>query len=267
MNTLEKKMVEILKELAGEYFATGIKAEFEAEGTRLEEAMRLKDVISKAGLDLNLKIGGSEAIKDMLDSISLGVSRIIAPMVETPYALKKYIESAYSTYSRNDCNDVEFLINVETKTTLENLPEMLSSEAAKKLQGIVIGRVDLTGSMGLTRENVNDKIILEASIGAAKLAKKYGKSVIVGGGVSVDSIEFFNSFPENHLDRYETRKVIFACPDALKNPKIAFLKANEFELLWLKNKKNFYGSVYIEDDKRISMLEERYNAGMANLKK
>jgi len=35
-------------------------------------------------LGLTLKIGGSEAIRDMFEARVLGVSRIVAPMVETP---------------------------------------------------------------------------------------------------------------------------------------------------------------------------------------
>ncbi len=29
-------------------------------------------------------------------------------------------------------------------------------------------------------------------------------------------------------------------------------------MLWLKNKKEYYGAIYREDDMRISMLEQRY---------
>src|SRR5262245_21846598 len=94
MNSLERQMIERLAELRERYHVTGVKAEFEAEGTRMEEAMRLKDVSAQAGVGLNIKIGGCEALKDMFDAISLGVERIIAPMVETPYALQKYLSAA-----------------------------------------------------------------------------------------------------------------------------------------------------------------------------
>ena len=90
MNKLEKRMVELLQEMKEKYHVTGVKAEFEAEGTRMEEAMRLKDVISRARLGLNIKIGGCEAIKDLFDSCALGVERVIGPMVETPYAPVSY---------------------------------------------------------------------------------------------------------------------------------------------------------------------------------
>ena len=83
MNNLEKKMVEVLKDLKENYHVEGIKAEFEAEGTRMEEALRLKEVITKAGLDLTIKTGGCEAIKDMYDARSIGVTRIVAPMIES----------------------------------------------------------------------------------------------------------------------------------------------------------------------------------------
>ena len=91
MNNLEKKMVLILQDLKENHHVVGVKAEFEAEGTRLEEAMRLKEVVSKAGLDLTIKIGGCEAIKDMYEARVIGVNKIVAPMVETAYALKKYL--------------------------------------------------------------------------------------------------------------------------------------------------------------------------------
>ena len=68
MNNLEKKMLDTLIDLRENHHVVGVKAEFEAEGTRLEEALRLKEVVTKAGLDLTIKIGGCEAVKDMFDS-------------------------------------------------------------------------------------------------------------------------------------------------------------------------------------------------------
>src|SRR3990167_9351793 len=124
MNKLEEKMVILLEDLRVNHNVCGVKAEFEAEGTRMDEAMRLKDVVSKAGLGLNIKIGGCEAIKDMLDAISLGAERIIAPMIETPYALQKFIRAARMIYG-DRLENIELLVNVETVTTWQNFSAML----------------------------------------------------------------------------------------------------------------------------------------------
>src|SRR5581483_8079899 len=137
MNKLELQMIDLLNDLKHNHHVSGIKAEFEAEGTRIEEAMRLKDVTANVGLGLNIKIGGCEAIKDMLDAVSLGAQRIIAPMVETPYALQKFIRAACLVYGDLE-NRVELLVNIETKTACEHFAEMLKIPEIKYLNGIVI---------------------------------------------------------------------------------------------------------------------------------
>lgn len=258
MNTIEKQMVALLCDLKANHHVAGVKAEFEAEGTRIEEAMRLKEVSLKAGLGLTLKVGGCEAVKDMFEASSLGVEHLVAPMVETPYALQKYLRAVRLAFSEEQRKDMDFLINLETYTACQNLAAMLEIPEIEQLSGIVLGRVDLTGSMGMDRNSINDDEVLEICLQAASLAKSRGLAVVIGGGVSVHSQKFFRAFPEGHLDRFETRKVVFACPGALENREDAFLKAVEFELLWLRNKKAYYGAIHREDDARLEMMEKRY---------
>jgi 4-hydroxy-2-oxoheptanedioate aldolase len=258
MNHLEKRMVDMLIDLKENHHVIGVKAEFEAEGTRIEEAMRLKEVSLTAGLCLTLKIGGCEAIRDMFEACDLGTAHMVAPMVETPYALKKYIGAVKLAVSEDQRADMDFLINLETITACRNFEEMLKVPGIELLNGIVLGRVDLTGSMGLTREDINSEQVRLLALDMAAKAKAYGKTVVVGGGVSVHSLPFFRSFPAGHLNRFETRKVVFSCPGALDNTEAAFLKAVEFELMWLKNKKAYYTQISREDDVRLKMMEERY---------
>src|SRR3989339_1206556 len=109
MNLLERKMVETLKDLRENHHVVGIKAEFEAEGTRMEEALRLKEVVSKAGLDLTIKIGGCEALKDMYEARVIGVSRIVAPMIESSYALRKFLTASKLAFSPDEREEIDFL--------------------------------------------------------------------------------------------------------------------------------------------------------------
>ena len=105
----------------------------------------------------------------------------------------------------------------------------------------------------------------DLALEAAARAKVAGKTVVVGGGVSFHSLPFFRSFPEGHIDRYETRKVVFQCPGALSNHEAAFLHAVEFELMWLKNKRNYYTQISKEDEARLEMMEKRYRTQIAGL--
>ncbi len=260
MNSKERHMVSLLTELASKYSVTGVKMEFEAEGTRLEEAMRLKEISMAAGLSLTTKIGGCEAIKDMFDAGALGTSHLVGPMVETPYALKKYLQAVKIAFDADHRADMEFFINLETITACNNFDAMLKIPEAALLDGIVLGRVDLTGSMGLDRSAVNSADVFNICVSMAEKAKAAGKKVIVGGAVSISSMPFFQAFPTGHLDKFETRKVVFSCPGALANSEAAFLKAVEFEIAWLQNKKNHYGAIHREDDARLTMMEKRYNA-------
>ena len=256
-------MVDQLKDLKENHFAIGIKAEFEAEGTRLEEALRLKEVITKAGLDLTIKIGGCEALKDMYDSRSIGVTRIVGPMIETPYALKKFLGCANLAFPQDERKEVDFLINVETITTVKNFDEMLKLPNIGELKGIVVGRVDMTGSMGLTRNDINTdqiRMICDEVLGKAK---KFNKDMecVIGGGVSSETLPFFDNLAPDVLDKFETRKVLFDARKAtLKNGgDKGILKAVGFELMWLKNKRDFYGLIHKEDEIRIDMLQQRYD--------
>ncbi len=268
MHLLEKKMVEILTDLKENHHVIGVKAEFEAEGTRFEEALRLKQIVTEAGLDLTIKIGGCEALKDIFDAKNIGVKAIVAPMIESPYAALKYLKAVKTAFTAEELTEMQFLINIETKYGLQYLEDILNSDFAKDLNGIVLGRTDLTGSLGMKSEDVNHPIILEIAKDVALKTKQYKKDLVIGGGVSATSLPFLKSMPEDSLTRFETRKIIFDAQQALKDNDVekGILKAISFEILWIKNKKNLYNAISAEDTKRIEVLESRYKNSLNELR-
>ena len=129
-----------------------------------------------------------------------------------------------------------------------------------ELAGIVLGRVDMTGSMGLSREDINSETIFKMAETMSAKVHKAGKKMVIGGGASAHSLPFFSRLPQGSLTKFETRKIIFDAQAAIKDPNAdkGILKAVGFELMWLKNKRDFYGMIYREDEQRLTMLEARY---------
>lgn len=254
MNTTEKRMLEILKELKNEYGIVAVKAEFEAEGSRTDELVMLNEIIFRADMKLYIKIGGCEAVRDLDQCKFLGAAGIMAPMVESPFAMKKFKEAAKKVYG-DSYKDVEWIINAETITCKQNLDAILD-EAGDFLDTVSIGRVDLSSSMGLTRSEINGDTVFEATKEIAEKCRERGYRVNFGGGISFDAVPFIQKiFPLNQ--RFETRKIVFQASNDEKFLKSGILKAMEFETLYLQNKCEYYNRMAKEDQERLKMMAER----------
>ena len=258
MNALERQMVLVLKDLKENYDVIEIKAEFEAEASRMIELLRLKDVTSSVGLPIVLKIGGVEAITDIYNCLNIGVGGIVAPMAETPYAMSKFVNAIAQFVPEDERADIEFAVNIETITAYKNIDEILNVNGIDLLSSITIGRVDFTSSMGLDRSSVNSKEMLEMCKDIFEKAKAKGFKTALGGAISVEAIPFLKPLNDaNLINKFETRKVVFKNTALTKNIEEGILKSIEFELLWLRNKKRYYSRAGTEDDVTIEMLEKR----------
>jgi len=260
VNPTELLMLDALKRGRDQHGVVAVKAEFEAEGTRPDEFLRLLELAQRSDLKVALKIGGCEAVSDLQSTLNYGIDYVIAPMVETPYALSKFIDAKTKTHDAAQTRTT-FLFNLETQTTLDNLEAMLPIAEAG-VDGIVFGRVDFTLSRGMPRTAVNEPTITEAVLTVARACADANLDLVVGGSVSHDSIDSLRQFRAVRLDRFETRKVIFdgaattrdSIADGISN-------AVDFELLWLKNKRDRYDRIAKEDVARIKMMEKRISAG------
>ena len=265
MNKKEREMLDLLKLGRDEFGYLGVKAEFEAEGTRIDEFLRLLEIARLADLKVGLKIGGCEAVRDLLEAKQIGVDFIIAPMIETKYALSKYIDAKNKVFDEDEKQDIDFLFNLETKSAYQNLDDIVRCAAeGNNLDGLVFGRVDYSLSSGISREEINssERLLDDCKV-VAEACLKYNLKYIVGGGVSTDALPLLREIRQIRLDRFETRKIIFS-GDVFKddhgddNLTNGLLNAVKFELLWLQNKRHYYQKIHLEDDIRINMLESRW---------
>ena len=182
-------------------------------------------------------------------------------MVETAYALSKYIAAKDVVYSADEAQDTDFLFNMETITGYENRASIVELAAGQPgADGIVFGRVDFVGSLQQSRDSINDDDVTDRVLDVSARCRTAGLDLVVGGGVSRDAIPALRRIRATHLTRFETRKVVFAA-SALDERSIeqGLLNAVHFELLWLINKRAYYGAIHGEDNRRIEMLEQRWN--------
>ncbi len=257
MNNTEKMILDALLDLKNNHQVTSIKCEFETEGTSFDEAVRLKSFASSAGLDLSVKIGGCEAIKDMIEAKIIGANTIVAPMIESPYALQKFVNASKQVFCEKEIENTNFFINIETITGFEKSDSIFNSPYCAFIDGVILGRSDMAGSLEIRKEEINsDKMFEIANILSEKVFKK-DKIFGLGGGISCNAIPFLKSLNQNHLSIFETRKVVFDAPKALADSNISegIVKAIKFEIMWLKNKNGICKSGFQRDKKRIEMLE------------
>jgi len=259
MNSIEYKMIDLLKDLKKNYSVCELKVEFEAEAARINEVMRLKEIADRAELGLVLKIGGCEAITDMYEAQKIGVTGLIAPMIESAYAMKKYLDAIERYFTVSARKDIHFGAMIETIQGYKDVDGILNAEKINLIDTLSVGRVDMSGSLGISRSNLNIDKIYKIVEDIYTKGKKRKLRTVMGGGIAKEAIPFIKKLiSKKLLDRYETRKIIFTAIDGSNNHmEDGIIKANLFELFWLQSKKNYYSAIFSEDDLRIEMLMSR----------
>lgn len=234
MKNSDKELLEILIDLKNNHNVISVKTEFETEGTSFEEAKRLQEIVELAELSFTTKIGGCGALNDLNQAKKLNSKSIIAPMIETEYALKKFIQTVQKVYSKEELEKISLYINIETITGYNNFKEIINSNAFSFIDGIVLGRNDLVSSMNLEKKYVNSNTILEITNIIAKELETMNKTLIIGGCIDEESIDFFSKINSTTFKAFETRKIVFNKEQEISRK--GMQKAIEFELTWLKNK-------------------------------
>ncbi len=240
-----KNLIQNLKSLK-KIGVVAVKQSLEDEGASFRDIKIMRKITKAAKIRLNVKIGGCEAKNDIFFCKRINVDSIVAPMVESKYALKKFIQCVGTK------NSLSLLVNLETNLSLKNLNSMIRSKYFKFLDGIVIGRSDLAGSLDLEKKHVNSKRIFNKVRNSFKKIKKYSKKKIIfkmGGSITPESIEIINKlYSDKLLHRIETRNVeIKLTKGIIKTLNKTISRAFEFELDWLK-----YQLVVNKKDKLVS---------------
>jgi 4-hydroxy-2-oxoheptanedioate aldolase len=204
-----------------------LKGEFEAEGLTREEVASEALFAARHGLDYLVKIGGCEAKSDIVYLQQIGVTSLVAPMVETPFAMSKYMDMLPPEVFHH------IGVTIETFTAVENIDAIL--DMGKLLTDVTIGRSDLTASFG--GSGVECSGTIERVKITARAAKARGLKVTMGGSVSARTRDYLQTDSELRglLDFIETRKAVIAIDSFVKPGALEAAIEAELDLLRLRS--------------------------------
>jgi hypothetical protein len=231
---------------------SGIKISYEDEGALLNEVISMRYLTACTGLDLAIKIGGCEAKRDIVDCLNINCDSIVAPMVESGFALNKFAKSL-DQYKYNGIKG----FNLETIGAYNNLDDLAKEFGL--IDYVTFGRVDFVSSLKKDRGYVNDEKMYEMVANVFKKAREQNKKCYLGGAISIASKDFIeNLIKEELLDKFETRYIIFDV-QKIEGQELSELLywANVFEVEWMKFISERYGKLFSKDIERIKMIEDR----------
>ena len=252
---LNKELSSQLVRLREDFSLCAVKAEFEAEGASFRDLVRLRRITIQQGIPLYLKIGGAEAIRDIKDAFELGVDGLIAPMIESPFALGKFLSACKAIYRGQK---IFKSINVETSQAAENIEGLLRM-AANSIDNITIGRTDLSQSYFDEKIQPDSEFVLDLIESLGRKIVDAGLTLTIGGSLTKTSIERFRGRSKEWAGRVtnlETRKIILPV-DIMLGKDEALGESIKFEELYLRSKLETEKILTESDRERLSKLKNR----------
>lgn len=179
---------------------SSLKGELEAEGLTRQDIASEALFAARNGLGYLVKIGGAEAKSDINYLSDLGVDSVVCPMIETEFAMQKYMDML------SNHNFEHIGVTIETITAVENIEKILAS--GDKLTDVTIGRTDLTASWG--GDSVESERTIEMVKNVALSTKRLGLKVTMGGSVSIRTLKILQEDKDlsKLIDFVETRKAV-----------------------------------------------------------
>lgn len=241
--SLKKELIQLKKE----YQFTAIKGGTETEDMDFDE-IKLFHLICKDILPLIIKIGGPEARTDIRFCKANSIEGISAPMIESEYALKNFINTLKNLIPQANYEKVYKSINLETITGYRNILEIADSKFFNELDNITAARSDLSASMDLEPDSPE---VMRVTTQIIKVAKERGKRTSVGGTITKNN--FFQIAEIVKPDQINSRHVMVDVGKVLENNLTDIAEVMlEFEmklyeiLALLKPEKSFYYKNRIE---------------------
>ncbi|MBU4124583.1 MAG: hypothetical protein KKI14_03930 [Nanoarchaeota archaeon] len=176
-----QKLRDLLSELISNG-CTGIKLSAEDQGAPFEFIDMVHKRIINGAVPLHVKIGGPDARNDIRTCLEMGVTGIIAPMVESPFGVHKFVTAVEEIAGENIAKQLFLSINLESLSAYEKVDDILMMKEINAIDEMVVGTSDLATSVGKPK---SDPVVLDIVEQMCMKFKKAGKIVRVGGLMTV----------------------------------------------------------------------------------
>ena len=225
----KNKLQKQLKNLKDDIPVVEIKGGTEIEDMSHQELYFLREITEDI-LPLKIKIGGVEARNDIRFCLKNKIDTILAPMVESGYALKIFIQSVDSIYKDLPHQKSYFpkkAINIETIMAIKNFEEIIKQEEFKHISQVTIGRSDLSSSLD---KDVMSKLVFQKTKLLLKRLHSLKKITSIGGDISIFNVPLL--VKEIKPIQWNTRHIVIEnSQDFQKNAYSFIQKILSFEML------------------------------------
>lgn len=224
-----------------------IKGEFEAEGLTRDEIAAEALFAAQNGLNYLVKISGAEAKSDILYLERLGINSIVCPMIESKFAMKKYMDMLRVGVFQH------VGVTIETVSAVGNIDDII--QEGKLLTELTIGRTDLTASWG--GDSVESSKTIDMVKVAARVGRAAGLKITMGGSVSSQTRELLKEDSELYdlIDYVETRKAVMPVDAFLKQDSLA--SALQLEAVLLEKRQDSNQRIQSAINSRLTALSAR----------
>ncbi|KPA16890.1 HpcH/HpaI aldolase/citrate lyase domain protein [Candidatus Magnetomorum sp. HK-1] len=254
--TLKKKgnILELLKkqilELSQSYGLISLKGGTEWEDMNYDEIAFLNS-LGVPKIPSTIKIAGAEARVDIRNLKEIGVGVILGPMIESSYALEKFVTTVSEIYKTSK-QQPTLAINIETINAVKNIDSIVTNSYFKEIDMVVIGRLDLSLSAGET--NVDHPKVTDLTNQIIDKVQEHGKNVSIGGFVNPKSAKIIQStMNANRINTLHALIDINKTPDISKSVELAI----QFEIAFYEAMKKITPQRITFYDHRIAISKKK----------
>jgi hypothetical protein len=248
-----KELRETLENLK-EKGCIGVKMSTEDSGLSLNFIDFVNNRVLDGVVPLNMKIGGPDAQNDIIEALRIGVSGIIAPMVESPFGIHKFVTAMRKYAGEEAMRHLLVSVNLESVTAYRQIDDILRAPEIEAIDQIVIGSSDLARSVAKPKD---DPTFVAMVTEMAQKAKKTGKIVRIGGMMSLlrnNQAILKQLLEETNANKVNTSNICFSVKRT-QDLHAAYVMAQHFEKKLFKfwSTRNTIRLVYLQE--KISSLE------------